>query len=232
MQPKKNHLSYNQETMNDNTETFDPAKILEEAKDKVAKMFDYRDWDQMQAIVDMPIPERLEEAALLAIASVREECEMRLKQEVDRKHAVNVELKLEIERLNNLVDTMKRGILKGDHLYGNLIFDEETKSPLMKQAEEIERLKAEKEKLQIIHAKTVRLSFNKDTEITELKAELERKDKASVYLQWLIDEKNILSNNASIMLPSELTDKTKRVANALDITIQYIRESKALNPTK
>jgi hypothetical protein len=51
------------------------------------------------------------------------------------------EKEAEIEKLNNLVDTMKKGILKGDHLYGNLVFDNEEKSPLMKQAEEIERLR-------------------------------------------------------------------------------------------
>jgi hypothetical protein len=50
-------------------------------------------------------------------------------------------------------------------------------------------------------------------------------EQETVSIQWLKDERNILSNTASLMLPSEEAEKAKRVARCLDIAIQYIEES-------
>jgi uncharacterized protein involved in exopolysaccharide biosynthesis len=112
-----------------NTETFDPAKILAEAKEVVAKERKYSDFQD--AMRDFYTRDAVHEAAelsskaaLLAIASVRDECEKDVEclkgninrmekewREINHKYAERLE---EIERLKADCATMEQSWLKAN----------------------------------------------------------------------------------------------------------------------
>jgi septal ring factor EnvC (AmiA/AmiB activator) len=99
-----------------NTETFDPAKILNDAKNKVVKEKYNRTWREIYLLEGFPtLISLLEQAAFFAIASVREECEK------------------DVECLKGNINRMEKEWREINHKYAEHL-------------EEIERLKAENER--------------------------------------------------------------------------------------
>jgi hypothetical protein len=123
-----------------NDKTFDLDKILAEAKEKVAKKYRFHSWTEFTQSSYYKL-DLCDEAALLAIASVREECGKLLNQQ-------GIVMQRKIKELEEQVEAQRKLIDSNDRMYQSSLEAHIRKSDRIRSIEsENEQLKKENERL-------------------------------------------------------------------------------------
>jgi len=122
--------------MSEQPETFDPAKILNEFKERVVKEKYNRTWREIYLLEGFPILiSLLEQAALLAIASVREEFGKLLNQQ-------GIVMQRKIKELEEQVEAQRKLIDSNDRMYQSSFEAHIRRADRIRSLEsEVERLK-------------------------------------------------------------------------------------------